>query len=54
MQLTGNNLVDEIVITDMLGNNLLTTKERNIDISSLSNGVYFIRLGMATQKFIKQ
>ena len=44
----------EMQVTDLLGNTLISTKEKNIDVSSLSNGVYFVRVGTSTQKFIKQ
>ena len=51
----------EIQITDMLGNILIKNEElkmkngiMQIDISNLQSGVYFLRVGNAMQKFIKE
>ena len=44
----------EVQIMDVLGNVIISTKEKEIDVSSLTNGVYFIRVGSATQKIIIQ
>ena len=54
VQVAGNNSVLDIQVTDVLGNVLISTKEKNIDVSTLPSGIYFVRLGTATQKFIKQ
>ena len=54
VQVAGNNSAGDIQVTDILGNVLISTKEKSINVSSLSNGVYFVRLGGNTQKFIKQ
>ena len=48
----------EMTICDVLGNVLISSPLGRsggaIDVSGLSNGVYFVRVGTATQKFIKQ
>lgn len=44
----------EINIIDVLGNVLLSTKEKEIDISNLRSGVYFVRIGNSVQKFVKE
>ncbi|MBS1647444.1 MAG: T9SS type A sorting domain-containing protein [Bacteroidetes bacterium] len=48
----------ELFIYDMLGNELkkIDCKQNNlsVNISTLPQGVYFIRIGTSTQKFIKQ
>jgi hypothetical protein len=46
----------EIKIVDVLGNEVISTKEKNIDVSSLSEGVYFVQIktneGILTKKVI--
>lgn len=46
----------EVKIYDVLGNEILQVKNNitQIDVSGLLDGVYFIRIGNSTQKFIKQ
>ena len=49
----------EIIITDMLGNIVIHNSEfithnLALDVSALPAGVYFVRTGSSTQKFIKQ
>jgi hypothetical protein len=43
---------------DILGNEILTTKQKEIDVSNLQNGVYFIQLktveSILTKKIIVQ
>jgi uncharacterized repeat protein (TIGR03803 family) len=41
-------------IYDVLGNKVLQSKQKEIDVSSLVNGVYFLQSGNSTQKFIVQ
>ena len=48
-----------ILVTDVLGNVLIhnsafITHNLTLDVSSLTPGVYFVRVGTATQKFIKE
>ena len=55
IQVASNNYqITEVKIVDVLGNVIISTKEKEIDVSSLTNGVYFIRVGSATQKIIIQ
>ena len=59
VQLTGNNSATGIEVTDVLGNILIHNSEIinqkcALDVSSLPAGVYFVRVGTATQKIIKQ
>ena len=55
---TGNSISKEITLVDMLGNEVIATKETTIDISTLANGVYFINLktseGLVTKKLVVQ
>ncbi|MBS1645757.1 MAG: T9SS type A sorting domain-containing protein [Bacteroidetes bacterium] len=44
----------EIKIYDVLGNLVLTSGATQIDVSSLVNGVYFVKVANSAQKFIKQ
>jgi len=44
----------EVKLYDLLGNEILTTKENGIDVSNLSEGVYFIHVNNYTQKVIIQ
>ncbi len=50
--------ISEIKLYDLLGNEILSTKENEIDVSSIVNGVYFIQISAKgnnyTQKFIVQ
>jgi hypothetical protein len=52
-----NSLLD-LTILDVLGNEIkkstIETNQFSVDISSLQNGVYFIKIGNSAQKFIKQ
>ena len=56
--LLGNNKVEEISLVDVLGKEVLTTKETIIDVSSLQEGIYFVQVktadGVATKKIIIQ
>ena len=60
LSINGNqNLEYDVQITDVLGNEItkqtiLPNSQTTVDISSFSNGVYFIRIGNSTQKFIVQ
>jgi len=49
---------DALEITDVLGNRikqtLLVTENSLVDVSELNSGVYFVKIGNSTQKFIKQ
>jgi hypothetical protein len=50
--------VTEIKVFDLLGKEIISTKEKEVDISNLNNGVYFIQLqtkqNTYTQKIIVQ
>lgn len=46
--------IKEIKLFDLLGNEIISTKENAIDVSNLSSGVYFIRANNYTQKIIVQ
>ncbi len=54
----GTKEIEEVSLYDLLGNEILTTKENEIDVSSLTNGVYFIQVNTKennyTQKVIVQ
>ncbi|MEO8762548.1 MAG: T9SS type A sorting domain-containing protein [Bacteroidia bacterium] len=59
LQITCNNLQPtQIQISDILGNEfieiIMQKGKSNIDVSSLANGVYFIKTNNGMQKFIKQ
>jgi hypothetical protein len=53
-----NSVNQEIQIIDVKGElmfkGMLTEMISTIDVSKLSNGVYFIKAGSTTTKFIKQ
>ncbi len=40
----GNSKIQAINLYDVLGNEVITTNAKEIDVSSLSNGVYFIKI----------
>src|SRR6185437_6295427 len=50
--------VVEVKFFDVLGNEITTTKQNQIDVSNLPNGVYFIQVqtstGISTQKIMVQ
>lgn len=53
-----NGIVNKITIVDLLGNLILTSFEKSIDISNLPQGIYYFTAHMqsgtkSTQKFIK-
>lgn len=49
------NTAEEIEITNCLGQTVLKTSYRTeLNVSKLQSGVYFIRIGMITKKFIKE
>ena len=58
IELTGNSIIKEIILYDLLGKELLKTKEKNIDVSKFQEGVYFIQVeitaGVLTKKIIIQ
>ncbi len=63
LQLTEIPTSMKISIYDVIGKEVLSTQElktknaalnTSIDVSSLSNGVYFIKVGNSTKKFIKE
>ena len=59
IQVTVNNeQVTETKIVDVLGDEVLSTKEKEIDISSLANGVYLVQVktneGITSKKIIIQ
>ncbi|MGZ3866430.1 MAG: T9SS type A sorting domain-containing protein [Bacteroidia bacterium] len=55
IQVEGINFQDQgKKIYDVIGNTVLQSKQNAIDVSSLENGVYYIKIGNSTQKFIKQ
>ena len=47
-----------VKLIDVLGNQILSTNQKNIDVSNISNGVYFLNIktnqGLATKKIIIQ
>jgi len=43
-----------IILCDLLGNEILSTKENEIDVSGLTNGIYFIQINNHAQKIIVQ
>lgn len=61
LELKMQNEVPQIQVVDMLGNILIKNEELKmqngsfqIDVSNLQSGVYFVRVGNATTKFIKE
>ncbi|MBP5709657.1 MAG: DUF2436 domain-containing protein [Bacteroidales bacterium] len=53
------NDVKEIEIVNMLGQTVITTNVQTINVASLTNGVYFVRVNynngtVSTQKFVKE
>ncbi len=48
------NQITEIKLYDLLGNEILNTKEKEIDVSNLNDGIYFIHVNNYTQKVIVQ
>lgn len=54
----GNSTVKEITLCNVLGNEVISTKQKEIDISSLAEGVYFVQVktaeGVLTKKIIIQ
>jgi len=55
---TGNSLLKEICLHDLLGKQILSTKENDIDVSNLNEGIYFAQVktveGVITKKFVVQ
>jgi len=49
-----NTQATELKVFDVLGKEIINTKEKEIDISCLANGIYFLRIGNATKKFVVQ
>jgi hypothetical protein len=58
IQVSSNYQITEIKIIDLLGKEVLTSREKEIDINNLHDGVYFIEVktntGRSTQKIIVQ
>jgi hypothetical protein len=56
--LAGNNKILEINLFDLLGKEVLTPKEKVIDVSNFKNGIYFMQVKTSdkiyTTKFIKE
>ncbi len=56
--ISSNEQITEIKIYDVLGKEAISTKEKNIDVSGLQEGVYFLQVktvdGTATKKIIVQ
>jgi pectate lyase len=52
--LTGNNSKQSAVIMDVLGKTVLASNSRRINISSLNNGIYILKIGNFTGRFIKK
>ena len=54
----GGSPVKEITLLNVLGNEVISTKQKEIDISSLAEGIYFVQVktaeGILTKKIIKQ
>ncbi|HEX7414745.1 MAG TPA: T9SS type A sorting domain-containing protein [Bacteroidia bacterium] len=54
----GNAELTEVKLIDMLGKEIINTKEKDIDVSGLQEGVYFVSIktseGVATKKIIIQ
>ncbi len=55
---TGNSKIEEIILCDVLGKEIISTKETAIDMGGLQEGVYFIKVetneGVLTKKVIVQ
>jgi hypothetical protein len=55
---TGNNKLTLINIYDVVGKEMISTKEKEIDVSSFPNGIYFVSVktkeGVITKKIIVQ
>ncbi|MGZ3863388.1 MAG: T9SS type A sorting domain-containing protein [Bacteroidia bacterium] len=49
-----DKIFEQIIIQDAYGNQVIQTKDRQIDLSALPNGIYFIRVGNKIQSFVKQ
>jgi hypothetical protein len=45
---------NEIKLFDVLGNEILNAKEKEIDVSSLKNGVYFVQVKTDKGEIIKK
>ena len=59
LQITSTNMeLTQLQISDVLGNELMQITmqqgKASIDVSMLTSGVYFVRIGSSTQKFVKQ
>jgi len=54
LMLAGNNSKQPAVIMDVLGKTVLTSDSRKINISSLNNGIYILKIGNFTGRFIKK
>jgi sugar lactone lactonase YvrE len=55
---TGNSIIQEIILYDVLGKEVINTKEKEIDVNALNEGVYFIQVktaeGILTKKVVVQ
>jgi len=58
INVTATKSITEIKLVDVLGKEVLSTKETNIDLSSLQDGIYFMQVkiaeGILTKKVIVQ
>jgi hypothetical protein len=54
VELKRPNETAQIQISNALGQELINTQEKDIDVSNLPNGVYFVRVGNSMQKFVVQ
>ena len=54
IKISGINPHEEIKIYDVLGNEILKSMQKEIDVSSLPSGMYYLKIGNGTQKFVKQ
>ena len=46
--------IEKVEILDYLGKTILESKDSKIDVSSLSNGIYFVKIGHQIERFIKK
>ena len=54
LSIVSSSKTEKITMFDLLGNEILQTQQKEIDVSAFQNGVYFLQIGNSTQKFIVQ
>jgi hypothetical protein len=57
-KINSEDQIDEVIVTDYIGNQILTSKETTIDLSSYPDGLYFLTIiageKKAVEKLVKQ